>query len=260
MSDRFSRRSALAAGAMAAGGLLLGTEGFGAERKRRVVVWSEGSAPKNVYPKDINTAVAEGLKSLKDWEVVTASLADPDQGVSDDSLEKTNVLIWWGHVRHGNVKDDLVARIVRRVKEEGMGFIALHSSHFSKALKKLLGTRCGFSEYVVDGSSVEVIVKDKKHPIARGVKDFTLEKTERYGEPFQVPKPETVVFDGVYHAPGRQHREVASRARLDRRQGQGILLPAGPRDLSALLRRQRAANPPQRRGLGRALGGRRRVV
>jgi trehalose utilization protein len=186
---------------MAAGGLLLSTEAFGAASKRRVLVWSEGTAPKNVYPKDINAAVAEGLRPLKDWEVVAASLSDPDQGVSEESLNKTDVLIWWGHVRHGDVKDELVARIVRRVKEDGMGFIALHSSHFSKALKRLLGTRCGFSEYVCDGSSVKVIVKEKDHPIARGIKDFTLDKTERYSEPFQVPKPEAVVFDGVYQRP-----------------------------------------------------------
>ena len=191
----------LAAGAATAGGLLLGAEALAAVRKRRVIVWSEGSAPKNVYPKDINTAVAEGLKPLKNWEVVIASLSDPDQGVPDESLKKTDVLIWWGHVRHNDVKDALVDRIVRRVKEDGMGFIALHSSHFSKALKKLLGTPCSFSAYVVDGSSVKVIVKEKSHPIAKGIKDFTLDKTERYSEPFRVPKPEAVVFDGTYQRP-----------------------------------------------------------
>jgi trehalose utilization protein len=82
-----------------------------------------------------------------------------------------------------------------------MGFIALHSSHFSKALKKLLGTPCSFKEYVVDGSSLKVIVKDKKHPIAKGIKDFALEKTERYSEPFAVPPPESVVLDGLYLRP-----------------------------------------------------------
>ena len=201
MSEEMSRRTVLALGTIAASELLLGEAAGAAPRRRRVLVWSEGSAPKNVYPKDINTAVAEGLKPLKNWEVVTASLSDPEQGVPEDSLKKTDVLMWWGHVRHGDVKDALVDRIVRRVKEDGMGFIALHSSHYSKALKKLLGTRCGFSEYVVDGSSVKVVVKDKKHPIAKEIKDFTLEKTERYSEPFEVPQPESVVFDGIYYRP-----------------------------------------------------------
>jgi trehalose utilization protein len=201
MNDQLSRRTVLALGVAAAGELLLGRAARGAERKRRVLVWSEGTAPKNVYPQDINTAVAEGLKPLQDWEIVTASLSDPDQGVSEVSLQKTDVLIWWGHTRHGAVQDELVARIVRRIKEDGMGFIALHSSHFSKALKKVLGTNCGFSAYVADGSSVDVLVKEKEHPIAQGVKDFTLANTERYSEPFEVPEPEAVVFDGVYHRP-----------------------------------------------------------
>ena len=201
MSLVHSRRSILALGASAAGALLLGEAAEAGQSKRRVVVWSEGSAPKNVYPKDINTAVAEGLKPLKGWEIVTASLSDPDQGVPDASLEKTDVLIWWGHVKHGQVKDALVERIVRRVKEGKMGFIALHSSHYSKALKKVLGTNCGFSAYVCDGSSVKVTVKDKAHPIAKGVKDFTLANTERYSEPFEVPPPVAVVFDGLYKRP-----------------------------------------------------------
>lgn len=201
MSENLTRRSVLALGAVATGQLLLGRMGHAAEPKRRVVVWSEGTAPKNVYPKDINTAVAEGLKPLVGWEVVVASLNDPHQGLSDESLQKTDVLIWWGHQRHGEVKDALVEKIAKRVKQDGMGFIGLHSSHFSKALKKVLGTNCGFSAYVCDNSSLQVTVKDKAHPIAQGIKDFSLEKTERYSEPFQVPVPEAVVFDGTYLRP-----------------------------------------------------------
>jgi trehalose utilization protein len=208
MTQPLSRRTILAAGAGLMGGLFL-DNAVRAQApkpqgpKRRVVVWSEGSAPKNVYPHDINAAVAEGLKaSLRsNWEVVTASLNDPDQGFSGDSLAKTDVLIWWGHVRHGDVKDTLVDQIVHRVKDEGMGFIGLHSSHFSKALKKLLGTNCGFAAYVADGSGLDVTVKAKDHPIARGISDFSLEHTERYTEPFEIPEPEAVVFDGVYKRP-----------------------------------------------------------
>jgi trehalose utilization protein len=146
--------------------------------------------------------VADGLKPLQGWEVVTATLSDPGQGVAEESLNKTDVLIWWGHQRHGQVKDENVARIVRRVKEDGMGFIALHSSHFSKPLKKLLGTNCGWTGgYVEDGSQVKMIVKDKQHPIVRGVSDFTLPKTERYTEVFEVPEPESLVLDGIYTWP-----------------------------------------------------------
>jgi trehalose utilization protein len=201
MSETISRRTVLAVGAAVASELAFGATAWAAAPKRRVLVWSEGSAPKNVYPNDINTVVAEGLKSLPGWEVVTASLSDPGQGIEPESLNKTDVLIWWGHVKHGQVKDEAVDRAVRRIKEDGMGLIALHSSHFSKVLKKTLGTNCGFKAYVADGSGLDVIVKDKNHPIAKGIKDFKLKNTERYSEAFEVPQPEAVVFDGLYHLP-----------------------------------------------------------
>jgi trehalose utilization protein len=201
MNAKLSRRTILALGAVAAGELCLERTARADRAQRRVLVWSEGTAPTDVYPHDIKAAVAEGLKPLKNWEILTGTLSDPDQGVPEETLQKTDVLIWWGHKLHDKVSDELVARIVRRVKEDGMGFIALHSSHFSKALKSLLGTECSFSAYVVDGSSVKVLVKDKRHPIARGVRDFSLAKTERYSEPFRVPKPEVVVFDGLYLRP-----------------------------------------------------------
>ncbi len=203
-SSCLSRRALLRLGATASAALLLPPALLAAGGRRRVVVWSEGTAPKNVYPDDINTAVAEGLKSLDGWEVIKASLSDPDQGVSEERLNGTDVLIWWGHQKHGDVKDELVDRIVRRVKEGNMGFIALHSSHFCKPFRRLMGTRCSWREYVADGTSVKIIVKAPDHPIAKGVKDFELPKIERYGEPFLVPEPETVVLDGIYTKPNGQ--------------------------------------------------------
>src|SRR6516165_8745561 len=165
-----SRRTALSLGATMAVGLIVAPS-FAATGKRKVVVWSEGTAnvdpsSKDVYPNDINSAIAEGLKPLETegWEIVKASLGDPDQGLSDDSLNSTDVLIWWGHKKHGEVKDDLVNKIVRRVKDQGMGFIGTHSAHFSKPLKKLLGTPYSWKEYVADGTSVEIIVKEPNHP------------------------------------------------------------------------------------------------
>ena len=82
-----------------------------------------------------------------------------------------------------------------------MGFISIHSSHFAKPYKALMGTACSWREYKADGTSARVIVKLSDHPIARGVKDFDLPKIERYGEPFAVPEPEAVVLDGVYTKP-----------------------------------------------------------
>lgn len=173
-----------------------------ADAKRRVVVWAEGTAPADkVYPADVNTAIADGLKDLAGWEIVIAGLKDPDQGLSEERLAGTDVLMWWGHKLHREVKDDLVERIVRRVKAEGMGFISLHSAHFAKPYRALMGTPCSWREYKADGTSAKVLVKLPDHPIARGVVDFELPKIERYGEPFAVPTPEAVVLDGVYTKP-----------------------------------------------------------
>ncbi len=168
-----------------------------AKAKRCVVVWSEGTASKNVYPNDINGAIAEGLKKLKGWEVVTANLSDPDQGLPDDLLKRTDVLIWWGHKKHKEVKDELVDKIVKRVKDEGMGFIALHSSHFAKPNKMLMGTACSWKAYVGDSTTLKITVKDPNHPIAKGIKEFTVAHNERYSDPYIVPPPKAVVFEGT---------------------------------------------------------------
>jgi trehalose utilization protein len=203
-----SRRTALgltvaATAAIAHPSALLAAAGL-----RKVVVWSEGTAnvdetSKKVYPNDVNTAIAEGLKPMKlnGWEVIKASLNDPDQGLSDALLDSTDVLIWWGHKRHGDVKDELVDKIEKRVKEAGMGFIGTHSAHFAKPYRRLMGTECSWKEYVADGTSAEIIVKESRHPICRGVKNFKLVAIERYGEPFKVPTPESVPLEGIYTLP-----------------------------------------------------------
>jgi trehalose utilization protein len=196
-----TRRQALRLGTTALGAVLATPALLAAAASRKVVIWSEGTAPKDVYPKDINTAIAEGLKALEGWDIVTANLSDPDQGISETLLKSTDVLLWWGHQKHGDVKDALVDRIERRVKEDGMGFIALHSSHFAKPYKRLMGTRCSWRDYKADGTSVKIIVKDPAHPITKGVKDFELPKIERYSEPFAVPEPEAVPLDGIYKKP-----------------------------------------------------------
>ena len=175
-----------------------GARAEGAKAKRCVVVWSEGTAPRGTYPGDINTAIAEGLASLKGWEVVKANISDPDQGLPDALLNRADVLIWWGHKKHDLVKDELVEKIVRRVKDEGMGFIALHSSHFAKPNKALMGTPCSWGAYQGDAKTLKVHVKDPNHPIAKGIKDFTIAHSERYSDPYAAPEPQAVVFDGVH--------------------------------------------------------------
>lgn len=191
-------------------GLLLNVDASAAQR--RVVVWSEATAPKHVYPDDINGAIAEGLKCLQGWEVIKAGIDDPDQGLSDERLNGCDVLIWWGHKRHKLVKDELVEKIVRRVKEGGMGFISLHSAHFAKPNIALMsesetsketldkvkpqGRVAAWSTYKGDSVSLTITVKTPSHPIAKGIREFTVSHSERYSDPYAVPMPQTVVFEG----------------------------------------------------------------
>lgn len=178
--------------------------------KKTVVVWSEGTAPKGVYPNDINGAIAEGLKAsdeMKDWEVVVANLSDPDQGLPDALLARADVLVWWGHKKHGEVKDDLVGKIERRVKEDGMGFIALHSAHFAKPNKRLMGTACSFAAYKGDNKDTVVKVAGD-HPIAKGVaREFSVANDERYSDPYAVPPTDDVPFVGTH-----VHKDGANEA------------------------------------------------
>ncbi|MBM3241052.1 trehalose utilization protein ThuA [Candidatus Poribacteria bacterium] len=166
--------------------------------KIRVLAWSEVTEPKYAYPNGIHGALAEYLNVCEGITAKTASINGPDQGVSEDALNETDVLIWFGHVRHGNITDETVNRIVRHVKERGMGFLALHSSHFARPYKALMGTNCGWRAYVEDGKSGHIKVVKKDHPIAKGVSDFTIPREEWYGEPFEVPEPEAVIIKGTY--------------------------------------------------------------
>ena len=193
--------------------ILSAATAFGADAgKRLVVVWSEGTVSPKVYPNDINGAVADGLAGLDGWEVVKAGINDPDQGLSDERLSRCDVLIWWGHKKHGQVKDELVNKIVSRVKDGKMGFIALHSAHFAKAnialmsqsptAKELLDKVhpkdrvAAWGAYKGDSKTLTITVKDAAHPIAQGVKDFTIVHEERYSDPYAVPTPQSVVFEG----------------------------------------------------------------
>jgi|YNPNPStandDraft_1061719.scaffolds.fasta_scaffold03289_3 trehalose utilization protein len=169
----------------------------------RVLVWDENPphAPKEVYPNSINGAVAEGIeKLLGDKAIVRrANLDDPEQGISLEALEQTDVLIWWGHARHGEVSDTTVSRIVERVHKHGLGFIALHSAHYSKPFQAILGApghlKGGWRE---DNGPEEIRVCAPRHPIAQGVSDFTLPAEEMYGAPFDVPPPACVILQSYF--------------------------------------------------------------
>jgi len=168
-----------------------------AEGKVKALVWSEFTEPKDVYPDGIHGDIAKYLNSCGNVVAKTAQLDDPEQGVSEAALKWADVLLWWGHKRHGDVTDESVQRIVRRVKEEGMGYFAIHSAHYSRGLIAVLGTGCGLGS-VGDGGAESISVVAPDHPIAKGIKDFTIPRTEFFGEPFDVPEPEAVVFRSTF--------------------------------------------------------------
>jgi trehalose utilization protein len=173
----------------------------------RVLVWDENPphAPKEIYPNSINGAVAEGLRELggDHLQAKTANLDDPDQGINEAALCETDVLIWWGHARHGQVKDEVAELVKKHVHENGLGFVCLHSGHYSKTFRAVLNAtghlKGGWRE---DGQPEEIRVCAPHHPIAKGVSDFTLDAEEMYGSPFDVPPPVCTVFQSYFPAGG----------------------------------------------------------
>jgi gluconolactonase len=160
----------------------------------RVLVWSEGTEPIDVYSKGINTEIANYLNMLPGIKATPASLKDPDQGLSQKQLDQTDVLIWWGHIRHDEVSDEACDRITKRIREGGMGFIPLHSSFSSKPFKKLMGKSCELGGWREDGKPEYTRVVILQHPIARGIRDYVMPETDMYSEPFDVPEPEAVIL------------------------------------------------------------------
>ena len=170
----------------------------------RVLVWDEAPhhAPKEMYPKSLNGAIADGLNEMGQGRIVakTANLDDPNQGITDEALAGTDVLLWWGHARHGEVTDETAARVIQAV-HHGMGFIPLHSAHYSKTFRGVLNCtghlKGGWRESNPPDTE-EITVCAPRHPIAQGVEDFVLPQEEMYGNPFDVPPPLAVVFQSYF--------------------------------------------------------------
>ncbi len=171
-----------------------------AENKIRVLCWSERTEPPRVYPEGINGAIADYLRKASDLDVRTASINDPEQGIGKEALEWTDVLIWWGHQKHSDIDDGRVAETIRRIKENGLGFIAIHSAHYSKIFKTILGTPCDLGDWREDGKPEYLKCVAPFHPIAKGLGDFTITQTEMYNEPFKIPPPEKTIFFSYWDA------------------------------------------------------------
>jgi trehalose utilization protein len=170
-----------------------------AENNIRVTVWNEytddqkGPEVAAVYPDGMHKTIADFLNRDGDIFAGVSVLADNEQGLSEQVLENTDVLIWWAHCHHGDVQDYLAKRVINHV-QRGMGIIFLHSAHQSKPFIGLLGSsgRLGWREA---NEKSRIWNVSPAHPIARDIpQHFLLDREEMYSEPFGIPEPDTTVF------------------------------------------------------------------
>jgi trehalose utilization protein len=164
-----------------------------------VTVWNEGRHEKKnpkvaaIYPEGMHGTMAAALNAAGGISARTATLDEPEHGLAEPALQATDVLIWWGHMAHHEVSDAVVDRVQAHVIA-GMGIICLHSAHFSKIFRRLMGTTCSL-KWREAGEREIIWCARPGHPIALGLPDpIILEHTEMYGEFFDVPEPETTVF------------------------------------------------------------------
>jgi trehalose utilization protein len=167
--------------------------------KVRVTIWNEGvhevehEEVRSVYPEGIHAAIAAGIKKFGDFEVRTAILREPEHGLTDEVLKRTDTLIWWGHMAHHEVSDTVVEKVHQQVLS-GMGLIVLHSGHFSKIFKRLLGTHASLKWREADEKE-RLWNLEPAHPIMQGIPDyFELEREEMYGERFDIPTPDKLLM------------------------------------------------------------------
>jgi len=166
----------------------------------RVTVWNEGvherthEAVRKVYPDGMGGQIAQYLEKQDGIASVHVSqLSDPGQGLTDAILDATDVMTWWGHTAHEKVDDANVERVHKRVLD-GMGLIVLHSGHYSKIFKRLMGTTCSLKWREI-GENERLWVVDPGHPIVDGLPErIDLPHTEMYGEHFDIPQPDQLVF------------------------------------------------------------------
>ena len=169
--------------------------------KISVTVWNENVHESQmpevaaIYPKGIHGCIAGFLAADGGFDVRTATFQEPEHGLGDEALARTDVLTWWGHAAHGEVSDAVVEKVYRRVVHGGMGLVVLHSGHASKIFQKLCGTPVGDLKWREAGEKEIVWIIDRTHPIAAGIDDkIVIPNEEMYGEPFGIPVPDELVF------------------------------------------------------------------
>jgi len=153
----------------------------------------ENDFVKKLYPKGIHGAIGEHLEKNEGMKVRAATLQMADHGLTKEVLDSTDVLVWWGHMVHDKVKDEVVDRVQARILD-GMGLVVLHSGHLSKIFRRMMGTSCGLT-WREAAERERLWVVNPSHPIAQGLGPYIqLENEEMYGEYFDVPDPDELVF------------------------------------------------------------------
>ncbi len=223
----------------------------------RVLIWNEGvheakndpETMSTMYPEGMHGAIRAGLQRLlPNANIRTATLADPEQGLSEAALQETDVLLWWGHIAHDQVTDETVDRVQRHVLG-GMGFLPLHSAHFSKIFIRLMGTTCALAWR--NSAERELVWNvNPTHPISQGLPNpIIVPEQEMYGEFFDIPEPDDLIFissfeggevfrSGVtfdrgrgrifYFSPGDQEYPVYHQAEIHQVLANGVIWAARP--------------------------------
>lgn len=177
----------------------------------RVTVWNEfrheqtDEKVKEIYPKGIHECIADFLRKDEELSVKTATLDMPEHGLTEDVLSKTDVLVFWNHMFQDEFQDEIAERVQNHVLA-GMGLVVLHSGHYSKIMKRLLGTTMTLRWR--HGDRERLFCTCPTHPIAKGIPPFfDIPKEEMYGEFFDIPKPDDIVFTGWFA--GGKYSEAA---------------------------------------------------
>lgn len=168
----------------------------------RVTVWNEyvqeceSEELRKVYPRGIHGCIADFLGEEEELQIKTATFVMPEHGLTEEVLAATDVLVFWSHARQEEFLDEVAERVANHV-HRGMGLIALHSAHYSKIMKKLLGTSMTLKWR--HGDRERLWCTCPSHPIAQGIPEqFEIPKEEMYGEYFDIPKPDDVIFTGWF--------------------------------------------------------------
>ncbi len=154
----------------------------------------EAESVRRVYPDGIHAVLAAAVREhVPGAEVRTATLREPEHGLTQEVVDSTDVMLWWGHKAHAEVSD-VVADRVKYAVLSGMGLVVLHSGHLSKPFLRLLGTH-GSLRWREADEKERLWSLQPAHPLLAGVPDhFELEQEEMYGERFDVPDPDELLM------------------------------------------------------------------